>query len=145
MRNLFPKRIVLPLLFRLVVSTAIFSIGAGAAQERISGDMVLLDGYTHRRLPAMDSDKGIISKPNGPTILYDVGHNSGNRAKLYMRGNTVTWSFVNGPDTIVMDEPGGILLITRSGIANFEGRNIRSPRDIAEMFSMVYTHDMKAR
>jgi hypothetical protein len=46
-------------------------------------DIQLLPGYKHRRVPTMDTMRGVISKDAGPRIDYEIDANGQNRAAEY--------------------------------------------------------------
>jgi hypothetical protein len=108
--------------------------------------MSLLPGYTHQRLPGLDTESGRIAKTGGLVITYDIGTNAGDKARGYAENNPQAWTFtlhrVDGERaTVTVDEPRQFVTVTIGGDANFEARDVQSKRDLAELLAMALTYD----
>src|SRR5215208_2396974 len=111
---------------------------ASAAPQSIP----LISGYKHEPGTSLDTKVGTLSKDGGPTIHYDIGDNAGNHARVYAERNPKAWTVAQDSTIITMDESRDVLVVTVANVANFEGRNIRTRRDMAEMLAMVLSYDL---
>src|SRR6478609_8552470 len=113
------------------------------ADQRDGGPVRLLPGYHHRRLPATDTMAGLISRPGGPQISYDIGSGAGNVAEAFAEdfpGVTLmrTDSPTAGPISSALDERPDKLVLSMPG-ATFTALNTKSRQDVAEVLLMLST------
>lgn len=143
-----PKSAQVLLMLSLAAFASLVYGPVSTAQERGKppGEMSLLPGYTHQRLPGVDTENGRIAKVRGLVITYDIGTNAGDKARGYAENNPEAWTFTlqrvdGGRATVTVDEPRQFVTVTIDGDANFEARDVKSKRDLAELLAMALTYD----
>jgi len=138
----------------MIRAIGLFSLALLTAQSA-PGDMVpppgglqMQQGYQHRRrIPTIDTRRGVIWKDGGPRIDYEIDFNGLTIRGFDAPGASTIWKTsvtpINGaPRTIVFDDNADSVVMTSGEYVRFWATNVKSRRDLAEVLLMMMTYNL---
>ena len=137
---------IVPLLLLGLVVSALSQKPASPIPASVPppGNIQLLPGYIHEKRKGIDTDVGVIKKPGGLEIRYDIGFLAGNLIGIYSKKDeeSILWykgQYVGGDElwTVALRD-GTIRATFLKSDANFFSV-AKTSEEVAEFYLMIMT------